>query len=144
MNKQSYDTSWWEYTGQYGPWRGNIQSPILRNLQTGELKETRELPVGALWELNGKLLAQDYYQKGADGLSIGCRLPEGVTWHIDSRASNCTKPADAEHRCWCRHGTVGQPITVDKAGKTCSAGGGSINVDGVWHGFLTKGRLVSC
>lgn len=139
MNRENYDTSWWEMTDQFGPWRRGIKSPIYRNIADGTLKEGRDLPVGALW-------AETHpgYTKGADGLAVMCRLPEGHTWYIDSRASNCTMPTDNDHRCWIRHGTKGDKLTVDKAGATCKAGGGSIDVDGIWHGFLKAGRLVSC
>lgn len=139
MNKLSYDTSWWEKTADMGPFRRGIASPIYRNMATGELKEIRDLPVGALYAFKGNDFAG-----GPDGLSIVCQLPEGHNWHIDSRASNCTMPTDNTHRCWIRHGTVGDKLTVDKHGATCNAGGGSINVDGIWHGFLKAGRLVSC
>jgi len=64
----------------------------------------------------------------------------GGPWCIDSRASNCTKPEDNEHRCWIRHGEVPK-ITVDKNGNTCSAGAGSIQA-GNYHGFLRDGILV--
>ena len=139
MNKENYETSWWEKTEDYGPWRRGIKSPIYRNLVTGARKESQDLPVGALWAS-----ADPVYTKGADGLAVFCRLPEGHTWYIDSRASNCTMPTDNSHRCWVRHGTKGEALTVDKMGASCKAGGGSINVEGIWHGFLTKGRLVSC
>lgn len=144
MNRESYDTSWWEKTEEYGPWRRGIKSPIYRNLKTGDLKEGPELPVGALFVLDAAGQHPGIYPAGADGLAIACRLPEGHTWHIDSRASNCTMKTDTAHRCWIRHGSVGEMLTVDKQGNTCQAGGGSINVDGIWHGFLRAGRLVSC
>lgn len=139
MNRGNYETSWWERTEDYGPWRGNVKSPIYRNLTTGELKESRDLPVGALWAETDPV-----YTKGADGLAIICQMPEGHTWYIDSRASNCTMKTDSVHRCWVRHGTVGDKLTVDKVGASCKAGGGSIDVKDVWHGFLKAGRLVSC
>ena len=52
-------------------------------------------------------------------------------------------PNDNEHRCWVRHGGFGQIVTVDKNGKTCEAGGGSIATP-KFHGFLTNGELRSC
>lgn len=66
-------------------------------------------------------------------------LPNGCHWNIDSRASNCGSPEDKQHRCWVRHG-VPPEITVDKAGHTCTAGAGSIDMGG-WHGFLRNGYL---
>ncbi len=68
------------------------------------------------------------------------RCPDGHDWVVDSRAKNCTLPADKTHRCWIRHG---EPplITVDKAGETCSAGAGSIMSPGGYHGFLREGKF---
>lgn len=138
MNRQSYDTSWWQKTDKMGPFRRGIASPIYRNVVSGEEKEGCDLPIGALYAVK-----IDGMPAGADGWTIVCRLPEGHNWYIDSRASNCTMPTDTAHRCWVRHGTIGDKLTVDKNGATCRAGGGSINVEGIWHGFLRGGRLVS-
>lgn len=71
-----------------------------------------------------------------------CMLPNGHTWDIDSRASNCTRKDDRTHRCWIRHGEPPN-VHVDKNGDTCSAGAGSILVEG-WHGFLHNGELIQC
>lgn len=68
--------------------------------------------------------------------------PSGRSWDIDSRASNCTLPEDRMHRCWIRHG-VPPNISVDKVGRTCSAGAGSI-VSGAYHGYLRNGEFVGC
>ncbi|WP_095081664.1 hypothetical protein [Mesorhizobium sophorae] len=102
-------------------------------------------------ETVGALLEARSGPKGYDGKSIVCVVPysrEGIInktswWHIDSRANNCDKPADTEHRCWCRHGTVGETVHVDKVGNTCGAGAGSIGVPG-FHGFLHHGVLRDC
>ena len=82
-----------------------------------------------------------------DGNHLLVVLPNGRLWDIDSRCSNCTLPDDTTHRCWIRHGNpeLGEPVTVDKRGHTCSAGGGSIDAKsgrGPWHGFLRAGYLV--
>lgn len=74
-----------------------------------------------------------------NGKALWVQTPGG-SWCIDSRASNCGSPYDYEHRCWVRHGDV-PVITVDKIGRTCSAGAGSI-LCGKYHGFLRNGRLV--
>lgn len=76
---------------------------------------------------------------GPDGRSLHVICPDGHGWCIDSRASNCTMKDDHEHKCWVRHG---EPplITVDKAGKTCKAGAGSIQTP-TYHGHLTNGRF---
>lgn len=110
----------------------------MRRMDTGEELGSRDLPIGALW------VAEGDYPKGSDGLAICCRL-KGTgghhTWMIDGRASNCTMPADHEHRCWVRHGTVGEKLHVDKNGVTCAAGAGSIAIEG-YHGFLHNGELT--
>jgi len=62
-------------------------------------------------------------------------------WYVDSRAGNCTLKSDTEHRCWVRHGSPEDgTIHVDKKGRTCAAGAGSIQT-GKWHGFLHHGEL---
>lgn len=129
--------TWWEYTHKTAPLdeRG-IGRAIYRSLASGEEVTSDKLPVGALWVAEG-----EHYAKGPDGLAICCRLPGPHTWMIDGRASNCTMPDDREHRCWIRHGTVGDKLTVDKAGLTCAAGAGSILVEG-YHGFLQNGELT--
>lgn len=67
--------------------------------------------------------------------------PNGHHWDIDSRAANCGSKGDRQHRCWIRHGDAPM-ITVDKAGKSCQAGAGSIQA-GNWHGFLRNGEFVT-
>jgi hypothetical protein len=69
-------------------------------------------------------------------------LPNGHTWDLNSRASNCTMKEDKMHRCWVLHGEAPH-ITADKNGYTCGAGAGSILV-GDYHGFLIDGELREC
>lgn len=76
-----------------------------------------------------------------DGRHLHAVLPNGRHWDIDSRARNCGSPDDGEHRCWVRHGEPPN-VHVDKAGLTCSAGAGSIAVDG-YHGFLHHGVFTA-
>lgn len=110
-----------------------------------ELYENKE--TGERWPLNGKLPVGAIYNahwmpkswQGYDGQSLVVMTPGGL-WNIDSQASNCTKPDDKEHRCWCRQGAVPM-IDVNKDGNTCNAGAGSIMV-GSYHGFLRHGHLV--
>lgn len=136
-----YRCTWWEDTGLLTPSddRG-ICRCIYRNLDSGE--ESSDLPIGALF-------AQHSGPVGSDGLSVICVIPSshykrGKTyWYIDRRATNCTMKDDKEHRCWVRHGTVGDAIHVDKNGNTCAAGAGSIAVPG-FHGFLHNGVLRDC
>lgn len=84
---------------------------------------------------------QQYYRPGPDGRTLFVVTPGGV-WNVDERASNCTLPNDNEHYCWVRHG-IPPMVTVDKVGKTCAAGAGSIMM-GKYHGFLRNGKLTNC
>lgn len=111
-----------------------------RRADTGERLVLRAAPPGAMWFADW--MGPHYF--GPDGHCLAVRLPNGHDWMVDSRASNCTLPGDTEHRCWVRHGDPrSQPVTVDKNGRTCAAGAGSIAVPG-WHGFLTNGVLRGC
>lgn len=78
-----------------------------------------------------------------DGKHLNVVCPDGDQWDVNSRARNCTMREDATHRCWVLHGDAskGEPVTVDKSGRTCDAGAGSIQTS-KWHGFLRAGRLV--
>jgi hypothetical protein len=98
----------------------------------------RNAPPGALWWAEW-LEGLEHWWKGPDGHILMAQTPGGQ-WCIDSRASNCTMPKDDEHRCWIRHGTPPE-ITVDKNGKTCAAGAGSI-ISGNYHGFLQNGYFT--
>lgn len=106
----------------------------------GALRALRHLEPGASY--NAWWIAK--YRPMPDGMSLVVICPDGHPWSIDERASNCTMPDDHEHRCWCRHGDPRQAnITVNKAGKTCGAGGGSI-LTPRYHGMLTNGVLSEC
>ena len=109
-----------------------------RRLHRGE-RFFGKLPVGALYLAPIRTLRDGWECKGEDGLNVVCVTPGGP-WYIDARAANCTKAADLSHRCWVRHGTIGESIHVDKDGNTCSAGNGSIQ-RGDFHGFLHHGEL---
>ena len=82
--------------------------------------------------------------ENCDGKHLHAVCPNGATWVIDQRASNCGRPDDKTHRCWVRHGDPekGAPVHVDKDGDTCQAGAGSI-IAGDYHGFLHHGRFTS-
>lgn len=152
MSQQIYETSWWEYVREpdgklkYTEFENGVASPFFRNLKTGEVVASPDLPVGALWAdyRHPDAGPKDYPRLGPDGISVVCRTLGGSHWNIDGRASNCTKPNDHEHRCWVRHGTVGERLTVDKNGLTCEAGAGSIFMgrNREWHGFLRDGKLT--
>lgn len=80
------------------------------------------------------------YDKGPDGKSLVVICPNGAQWMIDGHASNCTMrddtgPYGVAHRCWTRTGTPPLIQVGKQFGKTCSAGGGSIQA-GDYHGFL--------
>ncbi len=101
---------------------------------------TDKLPAGALYCASSRYAE---HRVGYDGKSIVCVLPGDFHWYIDGSCSNCTLPHDRVHKCWVRHGTVGERIHVDKQGLTCAAGAGSIDAPG-FHGFLHYGVLKSC
>lgn len=82
----------------------------------------------------------DFGWENCDGRHLVAVLPNGITWDIMSRCSNCTLPNDTKHRCWVVQGDVPN-ITVDKNGVTCAAGAGSIAVPG-YHGFLRNGEFT--
>lgn len=98
-----------------------------------------EMPPGAMW--NAWWLASFGHWRGADGISLMVRCPDGHDWCVDGQASNCTMPDDEVHKCWVRHGDPRKgEIHVDKNGVTCKAGAGSIQT-GKWHGFLHNSVL---
>jgi hypothetical protein len=147
--QQVFETTWWEKCGET-PWEptdggGRKKSTIFMCVETGVRKLAKELPVGALYAADRSHCKgpNGYPRAGADGLAIVC---VGIDhhWYIEGRASNCTKPEDNDHRCWVRHGTVGEKLTVDKAGLTCGAGAGSffMGPNNEWHGFLRNGKLT--
>ena len=110
---------------------------LYRRADTGEEVTLRNPPVGALWRATW--LEDSPHWCGTDGQCWACQTPGG-TWMIDGRASNCAMPDDWIHRCWVRHGTA-PDFTIDKNGKTCAAGAGSIQC-GSYHGFLRNGYLT--
>jgi len=117
-----------------------IERRVFRRTDTGEVANIYpwNFPVGAMWFVEhdpGECFAG---WSNCDGKHLHVKTP-GNHWDIDSRASNCGLKSDNVHRCWIRHG-VPPNLTVDKDGKTCSAGAGSIQA-GKWHGFITKGVL---
>lgn len=123
--------------------RSSGLAPIYKRADTGEILgpiRRGKIPPGAAWF---HTLYPPEWQ-GPDGRTLTIMLPGGHEWSVDTRASNCKMPDDTEHRCWCRHGNVEDgTITIDKKGKTCKAGAGSIKVPG-YHGHLRDGYLVEC
>lgn len=104
---------------------------LYRRSDNGELTTLRDAPPGAMWD------SWWYPWKGPDGKSISVKCPNGDQWNIDGQARNCTREVDDGHHCWVRHGEPPK-LTVDKNGKTCAAGAGSIQT-GDYHGFLRDG-----
>jgi hypothetical protein len=120
------------------------QELLYRRSDTGEETTLRDAPPGASWDAwwmpSGGTFGRG---RGADGIFLIVRCPNGRDWHVDGRASNCGLPDDVTHRCWVRHGDPRQAnVTVDKNGATCSAGAGSIQA-GDYHGFLQNGVLTA-
>ncbi len=107
---------------------------------TGERITWRDAPPGAMYYADWLLTPGSSRNRGPDGHALVVKCPDGHEWHVDGRASNCTRPDDDEHRCWVRHG-VPPRVTVDKSGNTCEAGAGSI-LTPYWHGYLRDGQLV--
>ncbi len=103
-----------------------------------------KLKPGDIYFANNHLDSYKCTWENCDGRHLICILPDATLhpWNIDSRASNCALPDEKTHRCWIRHGDPRVPgsIHVDKSGHTCTAGGGSIAIQG-WHGFLHHGEL---
>lgn len=113
---------------------------LFKRSDNGELCTIHESPEGSMWYA-------DWYIRpgiwtGPDSRILIAKCPGGHDWNIDSRASNCALPQDNEHRCWTREGTPPN-ITVSKSGKTCAAGGGSIQTSN-YHGHLHGGVFRSC
>lgn len=107
-----------------------------------------ELPPGAMWDA---FYMHEMYPM-PDGICLMVKLPNGGSWCVDSRASNCEIPfpGGREHRCWVREGdprTGNVNITKGKPGESCNAGAGSIgwgrgDDPEYYHGFLRNGYLV--
>lgn len=112
---------------------------VWKRTDTGEKGILASFPPGAIWRAYWYEDVQEL--TGFDGKSYVCKTPGG-DWLIDGRASNCGRPDDYGHKCWCRHGEAPN-LTVDKIGDTCSAGAGSISQPG-YHGFLKNGVLEEC
>lgn len=119
---------------------------LWRRTDTGEVIALRDAPPGAMWFatwfMNDEVPPRNFVSGGWTNNfepSLIVRTPGG-DWDVDSRAGNCTMKEDKLHRCWCRHG-VAPNVTVDKNGRTCAAGGGSI-ICGNYHGFLQNGHLT--
>src|ERR1700678_664258 len=118
-----YETTWWERAG-LTDWekcgddgKSRRRRQIYRCIATGETTLKVELPIGALFALDREHCKDlNGYPPAAphDGLAIACVCLNGHHWYIDGRASNCTMKDDKAHRCWVRHGTIGERLTVDK------------------------------
>lgn len=120
-------------------WQGEWQELLYRRSDTGEETTLRDAPPGASWDA----WWMPFGERGADGIHLMVRCPNGRDWHVDGQASNCTRPGDKTHKCWVRHGDPrAANLTVDKNGETCAAGAGSIQA-GDYHGFLQAGVLTA-
>lgn len=123
-----------------------FQDSIYRRADTGEEFPLRELPLGAMYFADWMIHEGSGWNRGPDGHCLIVIVPttgmRPTQWAVDGRCNNCTLPKDDAHKCWVRHGNPAtEPVHVDKAGHTCSAGAGSIQTSG-WHGFLDHGWLV--
>lgn len=133
---------WWsKMTERHRPTGPDDRPP---DVDLDWLRETFKTSAAALWPQGASptdptLPAAHPSYSFEDGDALWVQTPGG-SWCIDSRASNCTMPYDYDHRCWIRHGEPPN-VTVDKNGKTCAAGAGSIQC-GNYHGFLQNGALT--
>lgn len=117
-----------------------FQQSVFKRQDNQEETTLREALPGAMWFADWMVHEGSGWNKGPDGHCLAVKCPDGHDWMIDSRCSNCDKPDDNIHKCWCRHG-IPPVITVDKNCTTCNAGAGSIQT-GNWHGFLRNGEFV--
>lgn len=121
--------------------RQHFKSALYRRQDTGAITTLNDAEAGAMYYADWMLIDGSNHNRGPDGKCL-CVVTPGGIWMVDSRASNCTRPDDNEHRCWVRHGTPPY-VHVDKNGNTCAAGAGSI-MQGSYHGFLHHGHLKEC
>ena len=151
--QSKFETTWWEHVG-WTDWKdtpggGQMRESKYRRLGADEERLGSELPCGALFSTDRENAesVDSFPPAGSDGLSIVCVLRYN-DWkrhfYVDYNASNCTKKDERTHRCWVRHGTVGDQLTLDKNGNTCGAGAGSLFMgpNHEWHGFLRDGVLA--
>jgi hypothetical protein len=140
-----YDASEWpthcEHCGAAAPVDANrqVSSNLLYNTDSG-VPEPGDMYYAAWYHPDGYCHWDNCKHDPRGHLIVV--LPNGHTWDLDGRASNCTMKEDKLHRCWVKHGEAPQ-ITVDKNGLTCGAGAGSILVKD-YHGFLIDGELREC
>lgn len=135
-------SDWREITDDNGKVIGRTQDRILRRTDTGEeFIEYHNAPVGAMWF--AEWFDNSFCVPQLEHVLV-VKTPGGE-WVVDSQSSNCTMPEDfkqEKHHCWIIEGELPN-ITVSKNGKTCAAGGGSIQT-GNYHGFLRNGYLEEC
>lgn len=135
-------TDWFEVKDENGKILGRTQHTIWRRTDTGEeVENISDLPAGAMWFADW---LDDTFCKPQLAHVLVVKTPGG-DWVVDSQASNCGMPEDSrqqKHHCWIIEGELPN-ITVSKNGKTCAAGGGSIQT-GNYHGFLRNGYLENC
>lgn len=117
------------------PDENGIGHRVYRRIDTGE-EISSPLPAGACF-----YSTENYYRKGRDGRALIVVLPNGHWWNVHSKASNCKKPDDLDHYCWCLHGEAPECTADTNCADWCGAGGGSIQM-GDYHGHLQKGYLI--
>lgn len=116
------------------------QERLYKRSDTGEVLIEDSAPPGAMWYADWYAHKESGRNIGPDGRCLVVRLPDGVDWIIDSRASNCDR-RDVRHNCWKRTGTPPN-VNVTKGGP-CTKGAGSILTE-KYHGHLRNGWLVQC
>lgn len=115
----------------------HFHEQIYVDKETGREHTLRDDAPGMMWDA----FWMGPWWRGPDGRCLVVVCPNGRHWMIDSQASNCTQKDDTgpdAHRCWTRTGTPPLLQVGKQFGKTCGAGGGSIQA-GDYHGFLGNG-----
>lgn len=131
------ETDVWQSWSELIYERADGQQFVLHPTAGADVLDAPSAPPGAMWD--AKWIP---WAKRDDGICLMVRLPNGHDWMVDSEANNCTRKGEP-HACWVRHGNPRtEPVTVDKAGDTCTAGAGSIAA-GDYHGFLQNGLLTA-
>jgi hypothetical protein len=138
-------------TSERSPQR-QVSRRVLYQAKAGDTAVRAELAPGDMYWATWFRCAESghciYGWTNCDGkhLVICCPSTDGTVhpWDVNGRASNCTLPEDTLHRCWIIEGDpeTGN-ISVTKNGRTCGAGGGSIQTSD-YHGVASGGVLRTC
>lgn len=104
-------------------WQVNL-TKIFEGADVVIRRPLEEMPPGAVWliEKDSPLADVCMGEPGPDGKHLFCKLPGGTQWQVDGPSWNNGQRGPG----WTRTGTVPDTLSVTP----------SINVPGVYHGFL--------